>query len=405
MFGLLARHSFAAICLAICLEDLGIPMPIPTDLLIIFAGVEGARSPARLVLWLVAISIASATGSSGLYMIVRRGGRPLIDRFGRYIHLGPEQLARSEALLKRSGWLGIAVGRAIPGLRYVTVIACGLLNVPYRRYLTAHLAGSAVYISLFLALGALFGPPIVERIHQPELWLRLLWLLVLSVGFPALLVWCTYHAHVQRRARQLVEPSYRRVLGALLLASFAGATTLAATWAAAATLATLLGHPRPLNVTFTLAGWLLGHGLRATSAYMLIYACLLLLCVGIGAAYYELVLPRLAPRGTSLLRQVLGLAVLGVGLVASFLAPALLTTRVSPVVRWWYAGGPLLVLTLALGILVYALTVVYGRALAIALLPSLRRTRMDEPVPCPPASARPTCVEATDKVLDEGEQA
>ncbi len=134
------------------------------------------------------LTLSPAIGASGLYAIVRRGGRPLVDRFGRYVHLGPEQLARSEALLARSGWGGIALGRALPGLRYVTVVACGLFRVPYLRFLTAHLAGSSVYIAVFLALGATFGPQILERIHPPAFTLRLLWLLPLAVGLPLLMI-------------------------------------------------------------------------------------------------------------------------------------------------------------------------------------------------------------------------
>ena len=120
---------------------------------------------------------------------MRHGGRPLVDRFGRYVHLGPEQLARAETLLTRAGWKGIALGRAIPGVRYATVIACGLLKVPYLRYVTAHVAGSSVYIAAFLAIGAVFGPTILYRIHLPALGVRLLWLLPLAVGLPLLILW------------------------------------------------------------------------------------------------------------------------------------------------------------------------------------------------------------------------
>src|SRR5207253_11399327 len=106
-------------------------------------------------------------------------------------------------------------------------------------------------------------------------------------------------------------------------------------------------------------------------AYMLIYSSLLLLCVVVCAAYYELILPRLAPGGAGLIRQVLGLTLLGVVLVLSFLAPALIAERDSPLSAWWSTGGALLLLTIGLGILDYALTTVYSRALVIAVLPSL----------------------------------
>ena len=268
MMGLLQRHSLIAILIAVLLEELGIPMPIPTDLLIVFAGVRVAGSTNAIALWFLLLNIASAVGASGLYLIVRRGGRPLIERYGRYVHLGPGQVDRAERLLGRGGWWSIAIGRAIPGLRYLTVIACGLFKVPYLRFLTAHIVGSSIYIGLFLALGALFGPKVAEYLHLPALELRLIWLLALALGLPVLLAWICYRGHASYNA----APSRRRTFGALLLASFAGATSMAAAWAAAATIAELAGAPRPLNVTYELALALLGRGLRPTSAYMLVYA-------------------------------------------------------------------------------------------------------------------------------------
>jgi membrane protein DedA with SNARE-associated domain len=373
MLGLVTRHSLIAICLAVFLEELGIPMPIPTDILIVFAGVAAGQSLPRLALWFVLLSIASAVGSSGLYLAVRLGGRPLVERFGRYVHLGPDQLARAERLLNRFGWGGIAVGRAIPGLRYVTVIACGLLRVSYYRYITAHIIGSSLYIIVFLALGSLFGPMIAEQIHAPEQALRLLWELALAAGLPLLFGWLCFRGH----ARPGVPPSRRRQFGALLLASFAGTTSMAAAWAGAATLTDLLGAPRSLDVTHMLASWLLDRGLRTSGAgaHMLVYAALLLLCVGVGVIYYEFIQPRLGARGALLMRQSVGLGLLGGSIVAGFFTLALLFGRVRPLMRWWEAGGSLLLLAIALGVICYTLTLVYSRALALVVLPSFGRSR------------------------------
>src|SRR5258706_12452488 len=134
MLGLLQRHSLIAILIAVLLEELGIPMPIPTDLLIVFAGVRVGRSTNAFALWFLLLNIASALGASGLYLIVRRGGRPLIERYGRYVHLGPRQVDRAEQLLGRGGWWSIAVGGAIPGLRYLTGIPGALFELPYLRF-------------------------------------------------------------------------------------------------------------------------------------------------------------------------------------------------------------------------------------------------------------------------------
>ena len=124
-------------------------MPILTDVLIAFIDATSAPSLLQFGQCLLMLSAVCAIGASALYAIVRHSGRPLVERFGRNVHLGPKQLARSEALLDRGGWRAIALGRATPGLRLPTVIVCGLLKILYPRFISAHLAGSAVYIAVF----------------------------------------------------------------------------------------------------------------------------------------------------------------------------------------------------------------------------------------------------------------
>jgi membrane protein DedA with SNARE-associated domain len=366
----LARHSFAAILLAVVIEELGLPMPIPTDLMIILAGAVAGRSVPHLALFFVALTLASAIGGSGLYFIVRRGGRPLVDRFGRYVHLGPEQLARAESLLARGGWGSIALGRAIPGLRYATVIVCGLLKVPFGRYVTAHIAGSSVYIAIFLALGAIFGPSILDRIHLPVHAVRLLWLLPLALGLPLLMV---YWGH-RVRSRQAQVASRRRLLGSVLLGGFVGTVALTATLATSATLAELLGASHPLNVTYSLLGWtMLGLELDVGVVVLILYAVLLSLLVGVAAVYYELVLPYFAPRGAPPSRQIVGLALLVLGFFVIVFLFSLLVEDAGSLDLWWRTGGPIMLLGAAVGVVVYASTAVYARTLAIAMTPTFRR--------------------------------
>ncbi len=372
MLGSLMRHSFLAILLAVLIEELGLPSPIPTDVMIIFAGTTTGGSITLLGLYLVALSLASAVGGSGLYTIVRRGGRPLVDRYGRYVHLGPERLARAEVLLERGGWWTIALGRMIPGVRYATVVTCGLLKVPFLRYFTAHLAGSSVYVAAFLALGAFFGPAILDRLHLPAQGLRLLWLLPLAVGLPLLVV--RWGGRV--RSGQPEAPSRRRLLGAVLMGGFAGAVALTATLSVASTVADLLGASHPLNIAYSLLGWtMLGLRLEVGFTVVLLYALLLSLLICLATAYYELVLPYVAPHGVPPLRQVLGLALLVLGFFGIVFLSSLLVDDPGSLRLWWETGGPIMLLGAFLGVVVYASTAVYGRTLAIAKAPTLSNNR------------------------------
>lgn len=358
----LARHSFGAILLAVVIEELGLPLPIPTDVMIVFAGATAGRNPPQLLALFVALSLASAVGGSGLYVVVRRGGRPLVERFGRYVHLGPERLDRAEALLARGGWGGIAFGRAVPGLRYATAIACGLCKVPYPRFVTAHVVGSSVYVGAFLALGAIFGPAVLARIHLPAATLRLLWLLLLAIGLPLLVF--LWGRRVQ--SGRTPDATRGRLVGGILLGSLAGATALAATLSAAATVAELLGARHPLNVAYALLGWLFGFGPDIDATTLLLYSTLLAVLMGLGAVYYELVLPYVAPGGASPSRQVLGLAAVALGFFGILLLSSLFVERDEAFGVWWQTGAPSVLVGVAVGGVSYALTTVYGRALVVA---------------------------------------
>ncbi len=106
---------------------------------------------------------------------------------------------------------------------------------------------------------------------------------------------------------------------------------------------------------------------------LLVRVALLSLFVGMRSAYHALVLPYLAPRGTSLPRQALGLALLTLGLFGVIFASTSLVVGGETFDLWWRTGGPTVLLGAALGAVIYARTSVYGRALAISAAPSLRR--------------------------------
>ncbi len=107
---------------------------------------------------------------------------------------------------------------------------------------------------------------------------------------------------------------------------------------------------------------------------VLLYIILLILLVGLATAYYELVLPYLRPHGFSPPWQVFGLALLALGLLGGVFSISLFVERDGSFDdAWWQAGGPMILLGISIGITVYASTAVYGRILAIAAAPTLRR--------------------------------
>jgi len=85
------------------------------------------------------------------------GGRPLLDRYGRWLHLGPERLGQAEAWFDRYDDWAVLVGRVTPVVRSFVSIPAGIFRVPFGRYVTLTLIGSAVWCFVLAGIGWALG--------------------------------------------------------------------------------------------------------------------------------------------------------------------------------------------------------------------------------------------------------
>jgi len=140
-----AFSVYLVVGLIVGLESMGIPLPGEITL------VSGALLSATGVVspWGVAIgaSIGAIAGDSIGYAVGRRGGRPLLVRFGRRFprHFGPAHLAKAEQIFHRWGVWAVFFGRFVALLRILAGPLAGALHVPYRKFLAANASGGIVW--------------------------------------------------------------------------------------------------------------------------------------------------------------------------------------------------------------------------------------------------------------------
>jgi membrane protein DedA with SNARE-associated domain len=96
-------------------------------------------------------------GTTALFAAARGTGHALVRRFGPRLGLTAARQARAVALIERRGWTALALGRATPGLRTLTVVAAGGSGLSPRRALPALIAGSSAFLQLHLFLGYFLG--------------------------------------------------------------------------------------------------------------------------------------------------------------------------------------------------------------------------------------------------------
>jgi membrane protein DedA with SNARE-associated domain len=170
---LLEQHAGMALFLVLLMEESGIPLPLPGDLVMVVAGVRVAQGRLNLLVALALMEVATLIGASLLYLLARRGGRPMLYRYSKFLHLELDKLAKAEEFLHRHGALAIVVGRVVPGLRIPTSLAAGVFGVPYRVYLPSVAVGATIYICFFFWLGYFAGPQVLEIVEGPHFSVRL----------------------------------------------------------------------------------------------------------------------------------------------------------------------------------------------------------------------------------------
>lgn len=115
--------SYAGIVIALSFEF------VPAELILPLAGYWVYLGDMKLVLTILAGTVGGTFGPLTLYAIGRFGGRPFIEKYGKYIFIRPHHLVASDRFFEKYG-SGVAFyGRFIPGVRTLISVPCGMAKM------------------------------------------------------------------------------------------------------------------------------------------------------------------------------------------------------------------------------------------------------------------------------------
>jgi membrane protein DedA with SNARE-associated domain len=130
--------------------------------------------------------LANTLGAIGGWVIGSLGGRPFLERHGRWLHVNAEKLARAERTYHERGALAVPIGFALPVVRSFVAIPAGIVRIELRRFVPLALVGTAVFCFAIAGLGWAVGSS-YERIHGDLRYVDVA-VVVLAVVAVALLV-------------------------------------------------------------------------------------------------------------------------------------------------------------------------------------------------------------------------
>ncbi|RUT29371.1 DedA family protein [Arsenicitalea aurantiaca] len=177
IIGVIGEFGYLGLFLLMLLES--VFPPIPSELIIPFAGFSAARGELSYLGVLAATTMGAVTGMLPWYFAGRIFGlarvRHLADRFGRWFTLNADEIDMATNWFVRHGPMIILFGRLIPIIRTLISVPAGLARLPLPLFLLASGAGALVWNVLLVSSGFILN----EHYHAIEAFLDPLTLIVL----------------------------------------------------------------------------------------------------------------------------------------------------------------------------------------------------------------------------------
>ena len=160
--------GYVGVAVAVALET--IIAPIPSEVILPMAGWKVSQSavdasilePLTGLGWNIPLAVAFATVGSVVgalvgYAIGAWGGRPLLDRYGRYVGIGSEDLDRADRWFDRWGSWAVFLGRMVPLVRTFVSYPAGISRMPMGRFLLFSTLGSLPWNLALIVAGFVVG--------------------------------------------------------------------------------------------------------------------------------------------------------------------------------------------------------------------------------------------------------
>jgi membrane protein DedA with SNARE-associated domain len=191
--------GYVGVALLIALENL-FP-PIPSEIVLPFAGFVARDGDAALWGMVVAATIGSMAGAIALYAIAAAIGperlQDLVIRHGKWLRLSVRDLERAEQWFDRRAVVAVLVGRCIPLIRSLVSIPAGFRRMPLPRFVIYSTVGSLVWNTALIGAGYLLRDR-WDDVEPAVKWLQYLVIAAILVAI-AWFVWSRFLSRSGRR--------------------------------------------------------------------------------------------------------------------------------------------------------------------------------------------------------------
>jgi len=155
IMGVISNMGYGGIVLLMAIESACIPLP--SEIIMPFAGFLVFKG--EMVLWTVALAgaLGCVVGSIPAYYLGMYGGRPLVEKYGKWVLISHKDLKWADHAFEKHGEIIIFIGRLLPAVRTFIAFPAGIARMHMGKFIAYTFVGSLIWCYLLALAGVKAG--------------------------------------------------------------------------------------------------------------------------------------------------------------------------------------------------------------------------------------------------------
>ncbi len=155
---LISEYGYLAIFLLIFAQEVGLPSPVPNEVLLIFSGYLTFIGVLSIPIVVLFVILADFLAGSVLYWVFRYFGQTILNKKPKWLPIPLNKIQKISDRIQTEGHSGVFIGRLTPLIRGYVSVACGLFQFSGKKYFSILTGTSTIWASLYVIVGFFIAP-------------------------------------------------------------------------------------------------------------------------------------------------------------------------------------------------------------------------------------------------------
>lgn len=182
---LVGQHGYFAVFLYLSLGIVGLPIPVPDEIILTYAGYLTSIGSMSFSLTFIAAFIGAISGISFSYLLGSKLGEPVLIKYGPKLFIKEKTIERTKKLFDKYGAIVLVLSYFIPGVRHIAAYFAGITKFSFKRFVLLTYCGAVFWASAFLLVGNRLGNnwATISRYLHKYIWILVAILVAVAACF------------------------------------------------------------------------------------------------------------------------------------------------------------------------------------------------------------------------------